>query len=264
MQQAPPARSETRALRRIAAEFPIQESTVRQIIEAMRAGPDACVLEGFGMEDDGARSTAVARAFCEAAPRKRDWLRAHERVSHTRVRVHSEAVEVTDAVTRQSRSHLPMDLHTDSSYRRRPHELVLFHMIRPAASGGQSRIASVREVVSRLDPMTRAALREPVFPFTRGEVPVLTGTEDDPCLRYYRHQLDHRLDQGRLLPRPEAEALERLDAVLRDPETGTLVDLAPGEALVLDNRRCLHGRTGFLESSDRLMIRIRIEAGCLT
>jgi alpha-ketoglutarate-dependent taurine dioxygenase len=50
---------------------------------------------------------------------------------------------------------------------------------------------------------------------------------------------------------------------LRDPALQHRFRIESGEIMCMQNTRALHGRTGFDGESDRLMYRIRANAGCL-
>jgi Taurine catabolism dioxygenase TauD, TfdA family len=128
-------------------------------------------------------------------------------------------------------------------------------MIRRDPLGGRSLLRTVDSVLERLSSQTREALAEQVYPFGRHCFPVLGPGRS---IRYYRAQINER----ELLNRPSqyVAAIGQLDSELAKLESATCMDLQPGEALFVDNRTCLHGRTQITPSSDRLLYRFKIAA----
>ena len=225
-----PAPTETRAL----------TAHLAQAIAAQTAG------------QTGARTqTAASRAT------------ATPKVSFTRVRIDDDRTADTGPVTRYSRTHQPMPPHTDSSYRPHPHELVAFQMVRADARGGDTLVAAVEDVVTALDPQTRATLEQPRFPFGQGAHPVLWQTGAAPNIRYYRSQIDRARQDADPLAEPELAAMDALDGVLARTDLLFHVRLEAGDTIFLHNTKALHGRTGFAADSDRMMYRIRVRAAGL-
>jgi hypothetical protein len=145
--------------------------------------------------------------------------------------------------------------HSDSTFLRDPHHYIALACVRrDADSGGDSYVLThdaVRDMVREVggERIVRA-LGEPVYPFVLrdplyGEgiqlVPVLGA---DGTIRYRKDMLD-RLLSGRpeLFAPGVLDALAVLDQVLDRARGRDCFVLAPGDMLVLDNRRVLHGRT---------------------
>jgi L-asparagine oxygenase len=123
---------------------------------------------------------------------------------------------------------------------------------------------TARQVVAGLRGATVAALREPAFETTidesfvagglrqqvRGPVPVLGGSEEDPTISY-----DQDLMRG-TTPRHQA-ALAELAQLYSEARAG--VCLGPGDLLLVDNARAVHGRSPFrprYDGSDRWLGRM--------
>ncbi|GAB1824239.1 TauD/TfdA family dioxygenase [Herbidospora sp. RD11066] len=155
----------------------------------------------------------------------------------------------------------PVPLHTDAQYHPDPEDVVCLFAIRPAADGGHSLLLTADEAVTALRrhpgaAATEAALRRPQWSwitpaaFSGGEkarrgsppVPVLSGTS----LRWRPDNLVPGSD-------PAAATFTEVLAEAGPAE----VRLAPGDVLVLDNHRTLHGRTAFADP-ERLMLRVRV------
>ncbi|KAK9807837.1 hypothetical protein WJX72_010669 [[Myrmecia] bisecta] len=124
----------------------------------------------------------------------------------------------------------------------------------PTKHTAVTRFADVFSIVRQLDHDLLAELRKPLYCFRfsagrDGDVvygpwqPVLSGPEAAPQLTV------NFWDPRALTPGAEA-ALERLQEVLDMPEVQTCVRLAPGDLLLLDNRRTVHARSAFVPRFD--------------
>lgn len=149
--------------------------------------------------------------------------------------------------------------HTDEPFRYSPPGFIFFHAIRTGAgSGGTSLMVDgfhVAELMRARTPDLFDLLTRHGVTFHRehqGEVffsaeahvfsldaaGAVTGIRyNDRCLAPQRAPLD-RIDGV-------IEALAELTRLIRDPQNQFQHQLQPGEALVFDNQRVLHGRTAF-------------------
>jgi alpha-ketoglutarate-dependent taurine dioxygenase len=96
-------------------------------------------------------------------------------------------------------------------------------------------------------------LRRPQFYFRYGYLPVLTMVERQLRIRYNRVMLDL------FTPEPEAELkalMDRLDQLIE--ECSFSFALSQGDCMILNNHRCVHGRTAFEDDGRRLMKRVRL------
>jgi alpha-ketoglutarate-dependent taurine dioxygenase len=163
------------------------------------------------------------------------------------------------------------DLHTDGSGMLQPPGIVVLACVvaTPPGCGGESLLLSAEAVIDHL--RTRAgdaavaALAEPVH---RTQVMLPSGawamrsvaiTEHGPGgwgLRY-RDSLVATLLTGKGLAPRNVRALAALREAVRSLEP-TRVALNPGDVLVIDNRRTLHGRTAFDERHPRHLRRMKI------
>ena len=180
------------------------------------------------------------------------------KLSFTRVQVDPAAASRSGGTTHYSRTHLPLALHTDSSNMADPHQLIAFHMVRSDAVGGDSTMLPLPRLLDALPAGLADALATP-FPFGRLALPVLWGP--GPNIRYYRAQID-TASAGQL-PAVYQSVLDEFDRVLDRPGLIDRFGLAEGDVLFINNRRALHGRTGFSPTSGRLMLRYRIHASSL-
>jgi predicted HD phosphohydrolase/alpha-ketoglutarate-dependent taurine dioxygenase len=151
---------------------------------------------------------------------------------------------------------LGLPLHTDNPYRDPAPTVQILHCLRPAASGGLTRLADGYAAAHRLridDPATFAVLSTtPVtFRFRDDDVDLVARRsviEVAPDGDVRAVALNHRsLDTpaGAAYAAALAAFVELLEA------SAIELSLAAGDAIVFDNRRIVHARTGFDPSSGR-------------
>lgn len=226
----------------------------RALSKTLSEPPYACQVAGFTVPVDDAEFLSIV-----------DWMgqrsaelagRQLKRASFTKVRINPREADKQRPVTAYSRTNLPLPPHTDSSYLPMPHELVGFQCITPAEQGGINSIVCIDQILEKLDPHTVGLLQQSVFPFGRGEHAILSK-DRRPTIRYYKGQLEHALALGATLAEEFRAAVKTLDATIAELETLSTVRLMPGDALILNNVKALHGRTGFETNSARALIRLR-------
>ncbi len=176
-----------------------------------------------------------------------------------------------------SRTTRPFPPHTDSTFLPEPHGRIALGCVQapPDGGGGRSCVVSADHVVAELGRRSGddvvAALGEPAFPFSVHEpggeprvrlLPILERARDG------RWRVRYRLDaiigalreEGLVLSPRHGAALNALDAVLGDPALQATHALRPGDVLIVDNRRTLHGRTAIGEDAQRLLRRVKLDA----
>ena len=163
---------------------------------------------------------------------------------------------------------LALPLHTDNPYRDPAPTVQVLHCIRPAAAGGATVLS---------DGLAAAGWLRVNDPYSFGvlaSTPVTFRYHDaDVDLTCTRTVIELRADgtvgaialNHRSLATPSNElfagALHAL--VERLEQTAVELTLAAGEAIVFDNRRILHSRTGFDASSGRLLLGCYIDIDAL-
>lgn len=230
------------------------------ITGALRKAPHFLRLRGLAPTRERDVTVAIVKAISALPPVKST---KPAKVSFTRVMINPDKATTNGNATAYSRTSQPLSLHTDSSYKAAPHELVAFQMVQSDATGGDTLMMPVETILSHLDRETIQTLASPIFPFGKGKAPVFWQTGGRPQIRYYRSQIDSAVENGAPITPTALAAMDALDAVLDRADLQARFHLDPGDILFMDNTRALHGRTGFSDISDRLMYRIRIEAGCL-
>jgi hypothetical protein len=230
-----------------------------RIADALKAGPGFAVLSRIPVESLSYRRArmlhvSLAKQFGRLRPQD-------EAGSYLCDVVDPDSPE--DAESRDKallgRRWNDLPCHTDHAFGREPPRLLAFLCFHAAASGGAVRLVSAATLIKKLaaaSPDLIAALRRPV-PFDRTrqldaddqaleEVAILSTDEDGLRFRYLHHQIAHeRLDPE------QREAIAALEALLADERTVFALKLAPGDALLIDNRVILHGRGAYRNMQER-------------
>ncbi len=164
----------------------------------------------------------------------------------------------------------PASLHTDVPAADDPDRYIAMYCIRPCAlGGGQSLVMPIDGITANLGVDDIATLAGVPAPFAT-DVFATDGTYTHTVCRQpvffydatrirYRHEM---LRAGIELEPPEptlAQALARLQHILASPRAAmATLQLHRGQMLLLDNTRCLHGRTAFRDTS-RYLLRWRLD-----
>lgn len=229
----------------------------------LTAYPHYTVLRGEEATADHAWAKTLCRAIASLTPQKAG-AKGVGALSTTRVRVDAAEAGKTGDITRYSRTNQPMAPHTDSSYLADPHELVAFQLVSSDAKGGATTVVPIEDVVAKLSPATAERLRDAVYPFGRGDLPILFGEARSPRIRYYRAQIDLAVAAGAKLSSEAEAALDELDSLLAEDGAAIQFRLREGDILFLNNKMALHGRTAFTAESRRELFRLRTHVGRLS
>jgi len=172
-------------------------------------------------------------------------------------------VSVAVGATNLADTALPLSPHTDNPYREPTPTLQLLHCLASEVAGGETVLvdgfAVVEELLNR-DPDALATLaREPIRYAYRDEraelwtdVPVVSLDPQGAVVALHLNNRSKGVPQGD----PERVAawygayLALLELVER-PEQQVVFRLEPGDVVLFDNVRILHGRTGFAGSGSR-------------
>ncbi len=241
-----------------------QETLAQQIQSHLCRDPHTVLLRGLEPTEDRSVAVAIAQSIAALPPVKPEQpVHRRGKVSFTKVRINNDVATAERRSTAYSRTNAALALHTDSSYKPAPHELVAFQMVHADATGGDTTLMSVETILQSIDPEIATLLARPIFPFGKGDFPILWQQGGAPRIRYYRNQINNAVLQGAHLSGVARSAIDALDNVLDRADLRAQFRLEEGDILFLDNTRVLHGRTGFDSDSNRLMYRVRVEAGCL-
>ncbi len=233
----------------------LKKKLLSRIAAALNAYPYFARVKGFHPSGEKSEIVSLAEWLAES-----DSSAPSRKVSFTTVSIRPDALERAQGVTAYSRTHLPLAPHTDSTYLPRPHELVAFQCVIAARDGGANTMVPVDDIVKALSEGDRARLMEPVFPFGRVDDAVLKEGPKGVSVRYYRAQIDRAAADGKPLADGDIALLDRFDALLDRLAGRFEFTLEPGEAVFMNNRKVLHGRTGFAPDSRRTLFRVRHHA----
>lgn len=154
-------------------------------------------------------------------------------------------------------------------------DLVGLLCVRPAASGGESRIASSVSVYNELlrrRPDLAARLFEPMAFDLRNEqqsgaAPVAyyapCAFADGVLKTFYLSDYFRTAARHIEISEPDVELLDLYDQIAADPDIGLSFFLQPGDVQVLYNHTMLHARTSFQDESgrERLLLRFLVSIG---
>ncbi|MEM7112862.1 MAG: TauD/TfdA family dioxygenase [Chloroflexota bacterium] len=153
---------------------------------------------------------------------------------------------------------VPLRPHTDENFREPPPGIMIFHTIRASEDGGGASVMTdgfmLAEELKRVDPDAYELLSKVPIPHRRfiedvglrAESPII---QHDYFGRINQFRLNERtmgpLDLPHELMEPAYAALRKIFDISYDPRFHLHHLLDSGEALVFDNARVLHARTGF-------------------
>ena len=151
------------------------------------------------------------------------------------------------------------DLHTDEAYLPTPARYLLLHCWREDEAGGANLLAAVDAILPRLDSRAAEACRRVTFRWNEVAAPILTRVPGRawPTVRFNRRTW---ADAGAGSTASDEER-RLLDAFLTAARSAAHeCRLAPGDCLITDNWRVLHGRTALGPDSRRLLKRVRVRS----
>lgn len=161
-------------------------------------------------------------------------------------------------------------LHTDSTFLPEPHAAIALGCVEAAGTGGRSCVVTARDACAAVGGDAVAALAEPAYPFIVRDgatpahvelLPVVVPADDGPRLRYRADAIAMAAKAAEItLADRHAQALDAFTRAIEDEALQTTFALRPGDVLLVDNRRALHGRTAIGGDERRLMRRVKLDA----
>ena len=241
----------------------VRRQSFVDLVDAIHVASRVCtdpsgvlVLGGFPTDDDNAALLHLAHALGTPVPDTR--MPGHAMEGNLVYRVEFNPENQDEHAYSATAGHFP--LHTDGAHWKRPPQLVLLLCCRASSSGGDTTLAHVEDVLGRLEPGHIQQLVNVPVGFDDVDAPVL---QQDPWrIRWNHATLQRRHQRGLWRPhRATLDACQALEVVLAALAERPALRLAPGELLVLDNTRVLHGRTTFGDTGNRLLKRVRVRQG---
>jgi gamma-butyrobetaine dioxygenase len=182
-----------------------------------------------------------------------------ELFGHVRVTNYGRLFDVRSVVDPANLAYTSLALggHTDNPYRRPVPTLQLLHCLSSTAGGGLSTLVDGFAVAARLrdrDPSAYALLTSVPVRYryadaeaeleADGPVIELDATGEPEAVRFNTRSARPPAQPAALMARWYA-AYRDFAAALADPDLQIEVRLRPGDLVLMDNRRVLHGRTGY-------------------
>lgn len=214
-------------------------------------------LSGLDCRPDNAPLLAIARALGTVSMHALPWRSGLvEEAGVQRVAALASTPGDQFGKPLLSAHHTTFPLHSDEAFAARPCRYVLLHCWQADPDGGgQSLLATRQRIEALADAATRHALLAERFDYPCGPSVTLAPA----LMRYNRQEVEgqQRRHYGHLLAETQPW-LDRLDAAFL--AAAEHVSLAPGDLLIVDNHRTLHGRSAFAAGSPRLLKRVRVDA----
>jgi len=249
----------------------------KAITERLRQYPYYCVVSGLPPVDEKEPVAQIIEAMAELPnPKQKKGLLSflfpppaldrsikENQLSFTRIRINKDSTVQGEQVTRYSRTNQALEIHSDSSNKRFPHELVAFQMVKHDEKGGDSLMLAVKDLLELIPKEQAEILFSQGFPLGKTLLPILWGSWEDPKIRYFKRQLETAEKNFEPMPPPMVAAVKTLDELLENHPKIQQFKVKGGDILFMDNTRAMHGRTGFAKNSQRLMLRYRMRMTCL-
>ncbi|WP_157849878.1 MULTISPECIES: TauD/TfdA family dioxygenase [Streptomyces] len=234
-------------------------------LRARLDGPGAVVVTGFPVAGEDPREAEMAYWLLGlllgrpvSQSRKGDLLG----------RVEDRGADIASPVQRGYESSAELPFHVDRT------DVIGLLCIRPAHSGGLSRLASsktVHDLLFEEHPELLAELYEPFPNDRRGEeqpgeqpwsgIPVFSRTDGHFAMRYVRRFItgSQRHDSAPRLTEAQLAAMDAIDEILGRPGVALDMELREGDLQLINNFSILHARTAFTGDGggrNRLLLRL--------
>lgn len=154
-----------------------------------------------------------------------------------------------------SSHHAAFPLHSDEAFLVQPARWVLLHCWRADPAGnGLCLLADGSKLLDVTDAAMAMALKNVTLPYAAGDFPVIDTLG---AVRFNAAECDSAATLRQIaLNDTERNMIERTQSML--DSACFQLSLQPGDLLIIDNHRMLHGRTAFAAGSLRLLKRLRI------
>jgi alpha-ketoglutarate-dependent taurine dioxygenase len=224
--------------------FSLAEITLTQLQETLSQSK-ACIIKGFPIGDaDYLQSRVQEWGVPLLEPRNLEGGMIYE-----------VCVDATSHLPAYANTSYAFGFHTDCSEFESPPDTVLLLCEQAAPSGGESVAVDLDRAIPHLSFETLLQLQKPQFFFKPMLHSILSlNTQQAIEVRYQptHFVLGEHLKLWQKTP-AQQQALANFETALAQEAVSFL--LQPGEALLLNNRRCLHGRQAF--QGQRLLKRVR-------
>ena len=234
-----------------AFDLPSLHDAVARWSRALVRGRGFVLIRGFPFEELTSNEVEVAYVGLGRQLGTPVGQNAHgDLLGHIR----DEGVPRRDPTVRLYQTRERQDFHTDGS------DIVGLLCLRPARSGGESRIASAAAVYNEIlvrSPDLLEVLYAPLYWDRNGEespgedpyfaLPVLNDVAGTPrmfFIAWYIRDAQRHADVPRLTP-TQAEAIALIEEIANDPAFYLPMDFEPGDVQLLANAKILHSREAY-------------------
>ena len=210
--------------------------------------------------------TRYGLAFVRNVPRETGMVKkVAQRISYVRETSYGVTFDVVSEPDPEHLAYtgLPLDFHTDLNYREASPGLQFLHCIESSPEGGHSTFVDGFRAAAQLrkhHPSDFSTLSSIAVEFAiksektwlSNHVPVIV-TDHMGTLQeiHYNNRTMYPLVANQNLVLPFYAAYKQFSSLLRLPESTFSVRLDPGDLVIFNNRRVLHGRTAFDASQGR-------------
>ncbi|MCA9915740.1 MAG: TauD/TfdA family dioxygenase [Anaerolineae bacterium] len=160
-------------------------------------------------------------------------------------------------------------MHTDGMHWLQPNDLTCIYCVKPDQNqGGESLVIDVDTILEMIEPdeAMRHVLREVAIPFTtsfddRVETHYHRIIDEDNRLRWYLKNIEAAINwgEGEIDP-AHLKVLRQFEDLVESTTNRFQFMLQPGDLLIVNNRKSLHGRTDIRNplESERTLVRTRL------
>jgi alpha-ketoglutarate-dependent taurine dioxygenase len=236
----------------------IERPQAEQLHHALAHGH--CVVRHVGLDADNASLIALGKQLGTLS------FQSHHKQLPSAENEGVYRVQVMDAPLHDSAGNIVLSsnadefpLHTDDSYSPAPAHYVLMHCWQAdAQGGGESWVAHVDAIVALAAADLIQRLASTPYPTPFGNASVLRHD----AAGQWRVRFNCRDMMSFAQLRQQALSAQQTDDLLAFEQLAMQcmqrMQLAPGDCIVVDNHRVLHGRSAFDPASGRLLKRLRV------
>ncbi|KGJ88159.1 hypothetical protein ND16A_2712 [Thalassotalea sp. ND16A] len=230
---------------------------LRQLSAAINQAPYFALIKGAGTRDVDPKASDLYKLVSQLNNINDTPAR---KLSVTRVAINQSAATVNDSVTRYSRQPGALKLHTDSSYMANPHPVLAFQCVVADPNGGETILMAIDDIIAGISDTNKALLSAEVFPFAKTKSAILAKDDYGAWnIRFYKTQLEQSLE-NEALEQKYLNAISELEASIANEKHHFRTTMQPGDMILVNNLKALHGRSNIEAESPRVIYRIRSSA----
>ena len=149
-------------------------------------------------------------------------------------------------------------LHTDDYSSENPSDIVVLECLSHSSLGGDTLVAKLTDIMSKLQPAVIDILMSNIFPCNDGTRPILWKESEIYKIRFNQREIKHLCQSQKFELSSIAKlAIEDLASMAKLSSRQT--HLLPRECIFINNKSVMHGRTAFPQDSGRLLRRMKVK-----